>query len=147
MLVDPMIPLLPSCQRRPLADRPMPRVHQTALLLFAVSLVTWAACDKVPLTAPTGSTITLQVSSTSVAVNGSVDVTAIVLESGGVTVHNGTTVWFTTTLGSFEPSQAETHNGTVTVKFRAGTQTGDAQISAVSGAATLSGAVNVTVTS
>jgi hypothetical protein len=147
MFDAPMIQPLSSCQRIPPMSRPMLGVRRAAVLFCAVPLIAWTACDKVPLTAPTGSTITLQLSSTSVAVDGSVDVTAIVLESGGTTVHNGTTVWFTTTLGSIEPSHAETHNGTVTVKFRAGTQTGEAEISAVSGGATLSGAVTVTVTS
>jgi hypothetical protein len=140
-----MIPLLSSCHRRSWASVSTLRARRTAVLLLARSLVAWAACEKVPLTAPTGSTITLSVSSTSVAANGSVDVTAIVFESGGTTVQNGTSVWFTTTLGSIEPSQAQTRNGTVTVKFRAGTQTGDAEISAASGAASLSGTVTITV--
>jgi hypothetical protein len=142
-----MVSLLLSSQRRPPANHPIRRVRQAAALLFVVPLAALAACDRVPLTAPTGSTITLQVSSASVAVNGSVDVTAVVLESGGVTVHNGTTVWFTTTLGSIEPSQAETRNGTVTVTFRAGAVIGDADISAVSGAATASRTVTVTTSS
>jgi hypothetical protein len=125
----------------------MLRVRRAVVLLFVLPLVAWAACDKVPLTAPTGSTMTLQVSSASVAVDGSADVTAVVLESAGTTVHNGTTVWFTTTLGSIEPSQAETTNGTVTVKFRAGAVIGDAEISAISGTATGSRTVTVIASS
>jgi hypothetical protein len=147
MVVEPMIPLQSPCQRPLRAGRPKLGIRRTTVLLLAVSLVAWAACDKVPLTAPTGSTITLHVNPTTVAASGSADVTAVVLESGGTNVQNGTQVSFYTTLGTIEPSQGQTRNGAVTVKFRAGAQTGDAGITAVSGAATLTAAVTITVTS
>jgi len=145
MLDEPMIPLLSSCHRRLWAGGLTRRVRRAAVLLPVVSLLAWAACDKVPLTAPTGSTITLFVNPTSVEAYGSADVTAVVVESGGTYVHNGTQVLFFTSLGTMEPSEAQTRNGSVTVKFRAGSQGGDAVITAVSGAATLAGSATITV--
>ena len=60
-----------------------------------------AGCDKVPLTAPTGSTVTLFSNTTIVPVNGAADITATVVESGGTLVQNGTLVTFTTTIGQY----------------------------------------------
>ena len=51
-----------------------------AALLFALPAAT-GACQKVPLLAPTGSTITLTVASTALPVNGTTDIIAQVLES------------------------------------------------------------------
>ncbi len=94
-----------------------------------------AACDKVPLLAPTNSTISLTASTTVLPVNGSTQLTAFVTESGGTPVQNGTTVRFTTTLGSVQPAETQTRNGSVTVMFLAGTSSGVAEIRALSGAA------------
>ena len=58
-----------------------------------------AACDKVPLLAPTSSTVTLTAQSHVLPTGGSTEVSAYVLESSGTPVQNGTTVRFTTTLG------------------------------------------------
>ena len=44
-------------------------------LLAVVSLL--LSCDRVPLTSPTGSTISLAVTQTSVPINGSIQVTAV----------------------------------------------------------------------
>src|SRR6266851_9388646 len=87
---------------------------------LALSLAT-VACEKVPLLAPTGSTISLTVGATALPVNGSVIILAQVLESAGVPPHSGTEVTFTTTLGAFQPSTAYTDvSGRVTVIFNAG---------------------------
>jgi PKD repeat protein len=91
------------------------------------------ACDKMPLSAPTESTITLYASGTTVGLNASIDITATVIESAGTPVQNGTVVTFTTTLGTIEPNEARTNNGKATVKLVAGTRSGTAEIRAFSG--------------
>lgn len=122
-----------------------------------------AACDKVPLLAPTGSVITLFASSTTVATNGEIEIVATVIENGtappastpgtqtpgtpttptpsaptigaGTPVQNGTLVSFIATIGVIEPREARTNNGEVRVKFRANGQHGTASITAYSGGA------------
>ncbi len=102
--------------------------------LFAVAAgLTGAACDKVPLLAPSGSTISLFASSSIVPSNGTVEIIATVIESSGTPVHNGTTVTFFTTLGTMDPMEATTKNGKATVHLVAGTQSGEAHIRAASG--------------
>ena len=108
------------------------RVRVAAL---AVLVMAGGACDKMPLTAPTESTIQLSAAPT-VPLNGSVDVVATVIEGSGTPVQNGTLVSFTATLGRIDPAEARTENGTVTVKFVAGNQSGEATVTALSGAAT-----------
>jgi hypothetical protein len=93
-----------------------------------------AACDKVPLLAPTSSTITLTVSTTVVPVNGTADVSASVTESAGTPVQNGTVVTFTSSFGVIEPTEARTEGGKANVRFIAGAQSGTARIGAFSGA-------------
>jgi len=107
-----------------------------------------AACDKMPLTAPAGTVITLVSTTNVLPVNGSTDVVAVLIENGtsgtgttatpaaGTPVHNGTLVTFTTSLGRIEPAEARTTNGRVTVKLVADGRSGTATISAFSGAAT-----------
>jgi Bacterial Ig-like domain (group 1)/PKD domain len=116
-----------------MVSRPARRSLATAVL--AGLSLTIGACQKVPLLAPTGSTITVTAGSTALSVNGTTDITAIVLEQAGTAPQDGTVVTFTTTLGSIEPSEARTNGGRVTVKFRAGTANGTAIITASSGAA------------
>jgi len=119
------------------------------LLLLPLSLV--AACDKVPLLAPTGSVITLFPATTTVSLNSEVTITATVIENGsapagsgtgtgstsrsgaGTPVQNGTVVSFTTTIGRIEPAEARTHNGQVTVKLITTGVSGVATITAYSG--------------
>ena len=87
-------------------------------------LVASAACDKVPLTAPTGATVTLFSNTTIVPVNGSAEITATVIEAGGTGVQNGTVVSFTTTIGTIDPTEARTQNGKATVRLNAGGRSG-----------------------
>ena len=117
--------------------RSAPRVRRAGAVLAAgVFASLSAACDKVPLLAPTLSIITLVANASVLPVNGTTEVTATVIESAGTAVQNGTLVTFTTTLGSIQPSEARTQNGRVTVRFNAGLQSGSAVITASSGGAT-----------
>src|SRR5262245_13258376 len=79
-----------------------------------------AACQRVPLLAPTGSTITLTSSATALPINGSADIIAQVIEAAGTPPHSGTEITFTTNLGSVQPSTADTDSaGRVVVRFNA----------------------------
>jgi PKD repeat protein len=93
------------------------------------------ACDKVPLMAPSASTITLSSNITTVQSNGVAEIRATVLESSGTPVQNGTTVTFTTTLGTVSPVDSRTVNGVATTQFIGNGQSGEAIIRAASGAA------------
>lgn len=106
--------------------------------LWSVALATVAivvACDRVPLTSPTGSTISLSVDKTVLPLGGETVVRAVVTESAGTPVHNGTEVTFQTTVGGFNPPTARTVNGVATTTFQAGMSSGTAQIHAFSGGA------------
>jgi hypothetical protein len=98
-----------------------------------------AACDKVPLTAPSGTTIRLYTNTQVLPVNGTAQITASVLETGGWPVQNGTVVTFTASLGSVSPAEATTTDGKVTVVFNAGPTSGTAVINAFSGSASTGG--------
>ena len=135
------------------------RPPSAALLVFAVLAVFAAACDKVPLLAPTGTAISLFASSSTVPTNGEIEIIATLIEQGtattgtggtggtggqttttstrgaGTPVQNGTLVSFTTNLGRIEPREARTNNGEVRVKFIADGQSGMATITAYSGGA------------
>jgi len=98
-------------------------------------LVGLTACDST-LLAPTSSTIRVTAAAQVVPVGGSTQIQAQVLEEAGTPVQNGTTVRFTTDLGTMDPVEAETRNGVATATFLAGTISGVAQIRASSGGAT-----------
>ena len=117
-----------------IARRPGPVGTLVAWLPFALLLAA-AACDRMPLTAPTKSVITLFATATSVPATGSTDIIATVMEESGTPVQNGTVVSFTTTLGRIEPAEARTQNGKVTVKLTGDGRSGRATITAFSGAA------------
>ena len=114
-------------------------------LAFCLTAAGVTSCDKMPLAAPTDSTITLYASSTTVGLNSSVDIIATVIESAGTPVQNGTVVTFTTTLGAIEPVDARTTNGKATVKLLAGTRSGTAEIRAFSGGTAVADALQITV--
>jgi hypothetical protein len=131
--------------------------HRSLLALLALPLALVAACDKVPLLAPTGSVITLLAATSTVSLNSEVTIIATVIENGqapagtgtgtgtgtttttrsggGTPVQNGTVITFTTTIGRIEPSEARTHNGQVTVKLITSSTSGTAVITAYSGGA------------
>jgi hypothetical protein len=101
------------------------------LLLVLVVAVT--ACDKVPLTAPSSSTITVTTAAGTVGLGGSIEISAFVAESSGTAVQNGTVVRFTTNLGRLDPVEAQTRNGVAVTTFQAGDSSGTATIRATSG--------------
>jgi hypothetical protein len=132
--------------------------HRARVLAFlALPLALVAACDKVPLLAPTGSVITLLAATTTVSLNSEVTIIATVIENGtapagtgtgtgtgtagtsrsgaGTPVQNGTLITFTTTIGRIEPAEARTHNGQVTVQLITSGTSGTATITAYSGGA------------
>lgn len=116
------------------------RTFALAALLVGSALVT-TACQKVPLLAPSGSTITLTAANTALPTNGTTDIIAQVIEASGTPPHSGTRVTFTTNLGTIQPSEAETDiGGRVVVKFIAGSGSGTATITAISGGVSASGA-------
>ena len=102
-------------------------------VLCGFAAVLAVACDKVPLLAPQESTITLSSASTLVQANGTTQIHAIVIEPSGTPVHDGTTVLFTTNLGTLLPVEARTQNGVATVQFLGNGQSGTATIKALSG--------------
>lgn len=118
-----------------------------ALAGLAVCLAAagFASCDKMPLAAPTESTITLYAGSTTAGLNGSVEITATVIESAGTPVQNGTVVTFTTTLGTVEPLEARTNNGKAVVRLLTGTRSGTAEVRAFSGGTASAEALKITV--
>ena len=131
--------------------------HRSAVIalltLVVLPFALVAACDKVPLLAPTGSVITLLPVTSSVSLNSETTIIATVIENGqasapsgsgintgsragaGTPVQNGTLITFTTTIGRVEPSEARTHNGQVSVRLITGGGSGTARVTAYSGGA------------
>lgn len=103
---------------------------------LVVAAVVVAGCDKVPLLAPTKSTITLSTPTRFLPSGGSTEVTAFVVEQAGTPVQNGTTVRFSATLGRVDPVEVQTRNGFALTTFFAADSSGVARIRASSGAAT-----------
>jgi hypothetical protein len=124
----------------------------SVVLAVALSGLGAASCHKVPLVAPSGSALTLIASPSTVSVNGSAEIVAVVIEGAqgvgtetepgaivagvGTPVHDGTLVVFTTSLGRIEPSEAETVDGRAVVRLVADGRSGTATITAFSGGAT-----------
>jgi adhesin/invasin len=108
------------------------RIARIAVVAASMA-VALSACDKMPLTAPTESTISLFASGASVPANGSVDIVASVMESSGTAVQNGTVVTFTTTLGTLSPAEGRTNAGKVTVRLTGDGRSGTARVVAFSG--------------
>lgn len=111
------------------------RLHALAIVTVLTVVSLDLACDRVPLTAPTSSTINVTVDQSTLPLNGQATVRAVVIESGGVPVHNGTQVTFATTLGSFVPPTSETIDGVARTIFFAGSISGSTKINAYSGGA------------
>jgi adhesin/invasin len=112
----------------------MTMVTRISLGCGAVLAVVAMACDTVPLTAPTGSALTLTTASTFVPIGGTTEVTAFVVEEGGNVVQNGTSVRFATNFGRIDPAEAQTRNGYAVATFIAGDSSGVADVTATSGA-------------
>ncbi len=116
-----------------------------AAAVAVAALLPAAGCHTTPLLAPTDSAITLAINPVVLPLNGTAEIIATVIEQGGTAVQNGTLVIFTTTLGTIDPREARTSNGIVRVRLNAGSQSGVATISAISGNAvtTLDDAVQI----
>ena len=124
------------------------RCRHVAFAALAFMTLVSVACEKVPLLAPSGSTITLTTPFNVLAATGTTNIVAQVLEASGTPPHSGTHVNFTTTLGRIEPAEALTDvNGRVTVAFSASGGSGTATIAAVSGGASTgtNGAVKIAI--
>ena len=110
------------------------RSRQVALLAGVLVSVACLglSCEKVPLFAPTGSTITLSILP---GANGRAQVVAQLIEPAGTPPHSGTHVTFSTTLGTIEPAEALTDvSGRAVGTFQAAAnESGFATITAVSG--------------
>src|SRR4029450_11540077 len=104
-------------------------------LFLAFAVCAAVGCEKVPLLAPTESTLTIQINTTTVPIHGTAEVLATVTEQAGTPVHNGTTVTFTASFGTMDPAEARTEGGIARSTFRAGVQSGTAKVGAFSGAA------------
>src|SRR5689334_25057497 len=102
------------------------KLLKRSTLVLVVALA--AACDKVPLLAPSGSVINLSANATTVPSGGTVGLTAFVTESSGTPVQNGTTVRFTSTLGIVSPSEVQTTNGLAVATFTASSGSGVAEV-------------------
>ena len=106
------------------------RISFVCATLVAIAAV---ACDTMPLTAPSGSALTISAGSTFVDPGGTTQITAYVVESSGTAVQNGTTVHFATNLGRVDPVDALTTGGYAVATFMAGDSSGVADITATSG--------------
>ena len=106
-----------------------------SLSVVFVGVFAGNSCDRVPLLAPTNSTVTIDAQTRVLPTGGSTSVSATVIESGGTPVQNGTLVRFTTTLGRLDPAEAQTRNGIATTTFLAGDDSGIAEVRATSGGA------------
>src|SRR5262245_48107861 len=102
------------------------------LAIFALTAF-GASCASESPTAPSGSTLTLSTPIRSVALSGSVALTAELRRNDGQPMV-GATINFSTTLGTIDPAQIVTSGaGLAIVQFSAGTASGTAVISARSG--------------
>jgi adhesin/invasin len=107
----------------------------TLVLAPAALFLIEASCNRVPLLAPSGSTITLTTATSVLPINGSATIIAQVVESAGTAPQAGTHVTFTTSLGTIQPSDVSTDtSGRATVTFTSDSS-GTATIAAISGGA------------
>jgi adhesin/invasin len=111
----------------------MMMLSRISFVCAALVAIVAVACDTVPLTAPTGSTLSISAGNSFVQLGGTTEITAFVVESGGTAVQNGTTVHFSTNLGRVDPVDAQTKNGYATTTFIAGDVSGLADVVATSG--------------
>jgi len=90
-------------------------------------------CASVPLTAPSGSTLSLVANPEFVPANGGVSaITAVLVEPAGTFVPDGTVVFFLTNLGRID-AQAKTKDGFARVNFVSDSRSGTARVTAFSG--------------
>lgn len=110
------------------------RIGSTGWLLAGLAALITVGCDKVQLTAPASSSVTLTTPTQMLPTGGTTQLSAQVIEPAGTPVQNGTTVRFTTNLGRVDPVETQTRNGVATTTFYAGDVSGAAEVKATSGA-------------
>lgn len=121
-----------------LGRRALPALPALLALLAAsvllVPLALAAGCGKASPTAPSGSTLTLNVNPTTItSATGSAHATATLIRPNG-TADPGTQVQFETSLGSFNPaSQATNNSGVATSTLTGNGRVGTAKVTAFSG--------------
>jgi adhesin/invasin len=113
----------------------MNRRYPRTWVAVMCALVLSAACDRAQLLAPTSSTISVSAATRQLPLGGSTEVTAFVAEQSGTPVQNGTTVRFSTSLGTVNPVEAQTRNGLAVTTFLVRNTSGVADVRATSGAA------------
>jgi hypothetical protein len=117
------------------------------VVLVAVVAAAVPACEKVPLTAPAGTSLFLQANPEFVVANGGTSVvTALLTEPAGTLVPDGTVVLFFTNLGRIDP-QGKTVDGVARVNFVSDARSGQATVSAFSGGAAPATTTTTTTTS
>ncbi len=123
------------------------RRRLAALAVVSTLVLIEASCNHVPLTAPSGSSITLTSATSVMAIGGTATIIAQVIEPAGTPPSSGTHVTFSTSLGTIQPSEATTNSsGQATATFTS-TSSGTATITAISGGASVgsSGALKILV--
>ncbi len=117
-----------------LGTQPRSVIRRTLLMLAAASAIgSLASCERALTVAPTNAVISLTAQSYALANNSSLVITAILVDSTGAAVPDGTIVTFRSTLGAMEPTTAYTSNGRAVATLLAGTLSGTASITAASG--------------
>jgi hypothetical protein len=105
----------------------------TSKLLLAALALAHLTCASVPLTAPSGSSLTVFANPEFVPANGGVSaVIATVVEPAGTFVPDGTVVFFVTNLGRID-AEAKTKDGFARVNFVSDSRSGIAHVTAFSG--------------
>lgn len=107
------------------------------VIAAAAALVTLAVCEKVPLTATEGSTLSISANPTAISAIGGVSTITVTgfksAEDGGGPLPNGTQIFFTTNVGTIEERVAM-ENGVARGNLRADGRAGLANVVARSGA-------------
>jgi hypothetical protein len=118
----------------------------SGFILIALALA-MPCCNQVILTAPQGSTMQVFANPGVISTNGGVSViSALVMKPNGLPVADGTVVQFFTTLGQIVP-QGKTNDGVARVNLIAGSLSGQADVTAISGGAVATSATPTTGTS
>jgi hypothetical protein len=103
-------------------------------LLAILSCLVLMQCDLVDPVAPEGSTMTLYANPTTISIIGGVsEITAVITESDGYPVSNGTVIEMVSDLGRLESNRMTTQNGRVYNKLYSEGVGGTALITAYSG--------------
>jgi hypothetical protein len=122
---------------RPNANRLLSHVS------LALLAVTHLSCNQSILTAPAGTTMTVIINPPTIPANGGVaTVSAILVEPAGTPVADGTVVQFFTTLGRID-EQGKTNDGVARVNLVSDARSGEAGVSAFSGAVKADGKVRI----